>query len=157
MAKFEMELPVDLMEQFKKLHDNTDELMGEMTKAGAKAVEQSIKAKCPDVLRNKLKISVTYKTPSDGCINTKVYFSGYIPFSDPNRQYFSRYAKGKLYTTTKGIPASFLAIMYEYGRSNFPFPKHPSVRSAFHNVSAIEMAMMEAQEKGWEILGIETN
>lgn len=155
MAKFEMDLPVDLMEQFKKLHDNTDELMGQMTQAGAKAVEHNIRAKCPDILKNHLKVSVTYRTPSDGCINTKVYFGGYIPFSNPNRKYFQRPNGGT--PTSKGVPASFLAIMYEYGRSNSPFPKHPSVRSAIGNKSAIEQAILEAQEKGWEILGIETN
>ena len=157
MAKFETMLPTDLIEQFQRLDNGTEMVMKMMTEAGAKAVKQNIQVKCPDVLKSKLKISVTYKTPSDGCINTKVYFSGYIPFSDPNRKYFSRYAGGRRYDTAKGVPASFLAIMYEYGRSNLPFPKRPSVRSAIHNTSAIEMAMAEAQEKGWEILGIQGN
>jgi hypothetical protein len=154
MAQFALELPQDLIAQFNKLNDNTDKVLGDMTQAGAKAVMDKIKTKCPDVLKNKIKISVTYKTPSDGGINTKVYFSGYIPFSDPNRNYFSSVVKGHRYDNSKGVPASFLAILYEYGRSNAPFPKHPSLRSAFGNKSAIEQAMMEAQEKGWEILGI---
>ena len=155
MAQFQTELPLELMEQFKKLQDNSEELIGEMTRAGAEAVLNNIKVKCPDVLKNRLKLSVTYRTPSDCGINTKVYFSGYIPFSDPSRQWFSRYAKGGLYKTDKGVPASFLAILYEYGRSNMPFPKHPSVRSAIGNRSAIEQAIFDAQQHGWEILGIE--
>lgn len=155
MAQFQTELPLELMEQFKKLQDNSDELIGEMTRAGAEAVLNNIKVKCPDVLKNKLKLSVTYRTPSDGGINTKVYFSGYIPFSDPNRKYFSSWVKGKNYPNPKGVPASFLAILYEYGRSNIPFPKHPSVRSAIGNRSAIEQAIFDAQQHGWEILGIE--
>lgn len=156
MAKFEMELPKELMDNFTKLEQNTEELLGEMTRAGAKVVESKIKAKCPDVLKSKLRISVTYRTPSDGGINTKVYYTGYIPFSNPNRQFFVRAgANGRNYPTDKGVPASFLANLYEYGRSNSPFPKKPSLRSAIGDRSAIEQAMLEAQEKGWEILGIE--
>lgn len=156
MAKFEMELPNDLIKQFEALNQNAEKIMGDMTEAGAKAVAQSIRIKCPDVLKNHIKISVTYKTPSDGAINTKVYFGGYVPFSSPSRKYFQSIVKGHSYSNPKGVPASFLAILYEYGRSNAPFPKHPSLRSAIGNKSAIEQAMMEAQEKGWQILGIET-
>jgi hypothetical protein len=155
MAKFEAELPLDLIESFNALNKNSEQIMGDMTRAGAEVVLNKIKAKCPASIRNHAKLSVTYKTPSDGAINTKVYYSGYVPFSDPNRNYFSRAgANGRTYSTAKGVPASFLAILYEYGRSNAPFPKQPSLRSAIGDRSAIEQAMFEAQEKGWEILGI---
>lgn len=157
MAKFETELPLDLIESFNKLNQGSEKIMGDMTRAGAQVVLDKIKIKCPDVLKNKVKLSVTYKTPSDGGINTKVYFSGYVPFSDPNRRYFSSVVKGRRYDNSKGVPATFLAILYEYGRSNAPFPKRPSLRSAIGSKSAIEQAMLEAQEKGWEILGISTN
>lgn len=158
MAKFQSELPFELIESFNKLNQNSEKIMGDMTVAGAKVVLDKIKAKCPATIRNHARMSVTYRTPSDGAINTKVYWSGYVPFSDPNRDYFSRAgANGQYYSTTKGVPASFLAILYEYGRSNAPFPKQPSLRQAIGDRSAIEQAMFEAQEKGWEILGISTN
>ncbi|MBQ1573426.1 MAG: hypothetical protein IIZ78_20065 [Clostridiales bacterium] len=158
MAKFQSELPFELIESFNKLNQNSEKIMGDMTVAGAKVVLDKIKAKCPATIRNHARMSVTYRTPSDGAINTKVYWSGYVPFSDPNRDYFSRAgANGRYYSTTKGVPASFLAILYEYGRSNAPFPKQPSLRQAIGDRSAIEQAMFEAQEKGWEILGISTN
>lgn len=154
MAKFDAEVPRWVIEDCEKLYANADELIGEMTRAGAQVVLDKIKVKCPQTIRNYARMSVTYKTPSDGAINTKVYWSGYIPFSNPNREYFTRAAKGRNYSTTKGVPASFLAILYEYGRSDLPFPKHPSLRSAIGDRSAIEQAMFEAQQKGWEILGI---
>lgn len=156
MAKFETELPLDLIESFNKLNQGSEKIMGDMTRAGAQVVLDKIKVKCPATIRNHARMSVTYRTPSDGAINTKVYWSGYVPFSDPNRNYFTRTAGrgGGYYSTTKGVPASFLAILYEYGRSNAPFPKQPSLRQAIGDRSAIEQAMFEAQEKGWEILGI---
>lgn len=157
MAQFVAEIPNFVIDDCKKLYENSDELLGEMTRAGAEVVLDKIKAKCPQTIRNHARLSVTYKTPSDGAINTKVYYSGYVPFSDPNRDYFTRAgANGRYYSTSKGVPASFLAILYEYGRSNAPFPKRPSLRSAIGARSAIEQAMFEAQEKGWEILGIKS-
>ena len=101
MAKFEMELPNDLIKQFEALNQNAEKIMGDMTEAGAKAVAQSIRIKCPDVLKNHIKISVTYKTPSDGSINTKVYFGGYVPFSSPSRKYFQSIVKGHSYSNPK--------------------------------------------------------
>ena len=145
MAVFDLELPNELIKEFEELSGNADKIMGEMTKAGARAVLMNVESKAPAKLNGHFKISKVYMTPTDGGINTKVYCSGYIPFSSPNRAYFSRYAKGKLYNTKEGVPASFLAIMYEYGRSNAPFPKHPFFRSAFSK-NLIEQAMLQAQQ-----------
>lgn len=147
MAKFEMLLPEQILKDFKELYNNSEEIFGAMTRAGAEVVEQAIQANIPASLKPYVKVTRTYKTPSDNGINTKVYISGYLPFSDPSRQSFSRRGRagGKVYTTTKGVPAEFLANIYEYGRSNAPFPKKPFLRKAFAQKGKIEKAMLDAQ------------
>lgn len=147
MAKMELQLPDDVMKEFKEINDNADEIFGGMTRAGAEVVWHNVKIGAPSTeIAQKFKLSKTYKTPSDGGINTKVYCSGYIPFSDPNRKYFSRYAKGRRYDTTKGVPVAFLATLYEYGRKGAPFPKSPFLRPAFKE-QQITSAMLKAQSK----------
>lgn len=147
MATFNLELPSDLMKDLKKVYDNSDKIFGEMTRAGAEVVEANVQNNAPEVLKSHVKVSRTYHTPTDGGINTKVYISGYIPFSDPNRKYFSRSGgSGKKYKTTDGVPADFLAQIYEYGRSSAPFPKKPFLRKSFKK-DQIEQAMLEAQKK----------
>lgn len=148
MAKFELQLPEQIIKDIRKIYDNADEIFGEMTRAGAEVVASNIKNNAPTILRSHVKISRVYKTPTDGGINTKAYISGYIPFSNPNRKGFSRRnrGKGKMYTTTIGVPADFLANIYEYGRSTYPFPKKPFFRKSF-NKAQIEMAMLKAQKK----------
>lgn len=147
MAKFNLELPSDLMKDLKKVYDDSDKIFGEMTRAGAEVVESNVQNNAPQVLKSHVKVSRTYHTPTDGGINTKVYISGYIPFSDPNRKYFSRKGgSGKTYKTSDGVPADFLAQIYEYGRSTSPFPKKPFLRKSFKK-DQIEQAMLEAQKK----------
>lgn len=147
MAKFNLELPSDLMKDLKKVYDDSDKIFGEMTRAGAEVVESNVQNNAPQVLKSHVKVSRTYHTPTDGGINTKVYISGYIPFSDPNRKYFSRKGgSGKTYKTSDGVPADFLAQVYEYGRSTSPFPKKPFLRKSFKK-DQIEQAMLEAQKK----------
>lgn len=148
MARFEIELPTDVIKDLEKVTKDADKIFGEMTKAGAEVVEKNMKASAPSELVPHIKTSVVYKTPSDGGINTKVYISGYLPFSNPNRKYFSRAnGSGKTVRTTDGVPADFLAKMYEYGRSNGnPFPKKPFMRKAFKK-NEIEQAMLKAQKE----------
>lgn len=148
MARFMMQLPEDVMKDFKKLGDNYEKIFGAMTKAGAEVAANNVRASVPlSELASCVKLSKTYKTPSDDGINTKVYFSGYLPFKG-NRTTFSRRGRagGSVYTTTKGIPAGFLAQIYEYGRSNRPFPKKPFFRRAFR-AGEIERAMLKAQKE----------
>lgn len=151
MAKMVTILPDKEMKAFKKMFDNCDDFLGDITKAGAQVVAKNMKAHVPlSEMSNKVKISKTYKTPSDGGINTKVYISGYLPFSDPTRKYFARRGgNGKMYFTDKGVPADFLANVYEYGRKGAPFPKKPFVRASFSNNNVRE-AMYEAQQKAIE-------
>jgi len=150
MAKFVLDLPDGIMKDVKEIYDNAEEIIGKMTQAGAKVVESEIRSRLPnEKLATGLKLSRTYKTPSDGGINTKVYISGYLPFSDPNRKYFARRGKqgGKVYRTTKGVPMDFLANLYEYGRSHPGWQKKPFLRKAFGQKDKIEKAMLEEQKK----------
>ena len=148
MAKLQTILPDDVIKDFKKVYQNTDKIFGEMTKAGAEVALNNTKASVPiPEMASHVKLSKTYKTPSDGGINTKVIISGYLPFSDPNRKYFSRSgANGKTYVTTKGVPVDFLANVFEYGRSGKPFPKKPFFRKSFRKAE-IEKAMLKAQKE----------
>ena len=134
MAKFEMQLPTEIMRDFQKIHDNADQIFGEMTKAGAEVVEKNIRANVPQAIANSnmmscLKVTKVYKTPSDDGINTKVGFYGYFQNEDG-----------------KTVPAPLVANVFEYGRSNLPFPKHPFMRKSFKK-GEIEDAMLKAQRQ----------
>lgn len=134
MARFQMELPSDIMKDFQKIFDNSEEIFGEMTKAGAEVVEKNIIANVPQSIRNSnmmkcLKVTKVYKTPSDDGINTKVGFYGYFKNEDG-----------------KTVPAPLVANVFEYGRSNLPFKKHPFMRKSFKK-GEIEQAMLKAQRE----------
>ncbi len=126
-----MELPDDLISNINKIVDNSDEMFGRMTKAGAEVVYNQVKGnlkssfKSTHSLEKGLKISKTYKTKSDDGINTKVGFYGY---------------------NDKGIPIPLIALAREYGTSRGE-RKKPFFRKAFNNRSAIESAMLKEQEK----------
>ena len=132
MASFSLELPKEILEEFQKVSDNTDEIFGGMTKAGAEVVLQNVKANAPsswkgsDIMNN-IGITKTYKTPSDDGINTKVVISGY-------------------FTNSKGVrtPAPLVANVFEYGSTKFD--KKPFFRKSFKK-SQIESAMLDAQKK----------
>ena len=147
MAKFELQLPEDLIKDFEKINNNAEKIFGEMTRAGAEVVKSNVENNIPSSLLPYVKLSKIYKTPTDRGINTQVYVSGYIPFSNPNRKYFIRgNGSGNTYKTSQGIPAEFLANLYEYGRSTSPFPKKPFLRKSFKK-AAIERAMRDAQKR----------
>lgn len=134
MAKFELELPNEIIKQISDIYDNSEEIFGEMTRAGADVVNLNIEANVPQSIRdskmmNCLKITKTYKTPSDDGINTKIGFYGYFENKD-----------GKI------VPAPLVANVFEYGRSSAPFPKHPFLRKSFKR-KEIEEAMLKAQSR----------
>ena len=134
MAKFNLELPTDILKDMQKIYNDADHIFGEMTKAGAEVVEHNIRASVPEGIRKSkmmecLKITKIYKTPSDDGINTKVGFYGY--FENEN---------GKI------TPAPLVANVFEYGRSNSSFKKHPFMRKSFHK-SDIEQAMLKKQRE----------
>lgn len=134
MARFKAELPNDILKQFEGVEKNTDKMLSEMTEAGAKVVYENIKASIPsswyssNIMRC-LKITKTYKTPSDDGINTKVAIYGYFVNRNGER-----------------IPAPLVANVTEYGRSNSPYPKKPFMRKSFKK-SQIEKAMQAVQDK----------
>ena len=132
MAKFMLELPDAVMKDFKKIHDNTEDIFGAMTEAGAKVVVKNIQANVPESFKRSkimdcLRRTRIYKTPSDDGINTKVAFYGY--FEKHN-----------------GVvtPAPLVANVFEYGSSKFK--KQPFLRKSF-NKRQIQKAMLEAQKE----------
>ena len=136
MATFEEQLPTELMKQFEFLDKNTDTMLKEMTREGAKKVLANVKANVPQSFRKSgimkcLKLTRSYKTPSDDGVATKVAFYGY--FNNENG---------------KKTPAPLVCNLFEYGRSspNPPYPKHPFMRRSFVS-SEIESAMKKVQDK----------
>ena len=134
MAKFTGSLPTELIKQFETLDLNTEKMLGEMVETGAEVARQNIEAKMPRALREALGsdniiVSRVYKTPSDDGINCQAMIVGY--FTNKNGE---------------KIPAPLVANVFEYGRSNSPFPKQPFFRQSF-NKGQIEKAMLRVQEK----------
>ena len=134
MASFKAELPNDIIKQFESIEKNTDKMLEEMTEAGARLVLENIKAGVPHSwyssnIMKCLKITKTYKTPSDDGVNTKVAFYGY--FINENGE---------------KIPAPLVANVTEYGRSNSPYPKKPFLRRSFKKAE-IEKVMKAVQDK----------
>lgn len=134
MARFEADLPDDLIKIFKDLEINTEKMLGDMVKAGAEVARENVKAKMPSALREGLSedniiLTKVYKTPSDDGINCQAMISGYFTNKDG-----------------KETPAPLVANLFEYGRSSSPYPKQPFFRSSF-NKGQIENAMLKVQEK----------
>lgn len=129
MAKFKAEIPTELINAFKGLEANTDKMLADMTKAGAEVVANNLQANAPEGLKDKIKVTRSYKTPSDGGVNTKVYISGY-------------------FTNRNGVrtPAPLVANMFEYGSSKREYPKRPFLRRSFRK-NQIEQAMKAVQDK----------
>lgn len=81
MARFNSELPNDLLKEFEQLNANSEEMMGEMTHKSAEYVKGEIERRAKTVFKDSnrilkhLIITKVYKTPSDDGINTKVGFS----------------------------------------------------------------------------------
>lgn len=132
MARFEMELPLDLMKEIEGLDKNTEKMLGEMTEAGAKVVYEAVKGNLPTSIAtsnmvNCLQITKTFKTPSDDGINTKVAFYGY-------------------FLNQKGVltPAPLVANVFEYGSTKVL--KQPFMRRSFSKAK-ITKAMLEVQKK----------
>lgn len=137
MARFETELPTDLIKTFDELNVETQKMLEEMTQEGAKTVLANVRANVPPSFHSSgimqcLKITRPYYTPSDGGRNTKVAFYGY----------FMNHNGKKSYKT----PAPLVCNLFEYGRSNSPYPRHPFMRKSFKK-GQIEAAMMKVQDR----------
>lgn len=134
MALFDEQLPTELIEQFEFLDKNTETMLKEMTREGAKKVLANVKANVPQSFRKSgimkcLKLTRSYKTPSDDGVATKVAFYGYFQNDDG-----------------KKTPAPLVCNLFEYGRSNSPYPRHPFMRRSFVS-GEIETAMKKVQDK----------
>lgn len=132
MASFKLELPNDLIKQISSLESNAEDMMSEMTQAGANVAFNNLKSNIPDSFRNSdimncLKITKVYKTPSDDGINSKVAFFGY-------------------FINHNGIktPAPLVVNVFEFGSSKIK--KKPFIRKSF-NKQQIEQAMLKVQDK----------
>ena len=134
MAEFEEQLPTELMEQFELLDKQTETMLKEMTREGAKKVLANVKSNVPASFGNLgimkcLKLTRSYRTPSDDGVATKVAFYGYFNNEDG-----------------KKTPAPLVCNLFEYGRSNSPYPRHPFMRRSFVS-GEIESAMKKVQDK----------
>jgi len=149
MAKCTIVLPDAVIKDFKKIYDNTDRIFGAMTKAGAEVVEQNIRANAPAGIKNSpimhhLKVSKTYKTPSDGGINNKIAF------------FYQTGADGYFVNNKKQtVPIDLVLNAFEYGtRARYTskggyrgqIVKQPFIRKSF-NQRKIEKAMLKAQKE----------
>lgn len=139
MAKFNMELPDQILKDFERIYGNSEAIFGGMTRAGAEVVYDRVRANVPpafhgsNIMRT-MRLSRTYKTPTDDGINTQVMFDGYF-YTRPSKS-------GK----SQRVAAPLVCNMFEYGSSKHKYPKHPFFRKSF-NKAAIEKAMLEAQKK----------
>ncbi len=139
MARFNAELPNDLIKVFDELETDAPEMMGEMCKAGATVVYKKVvnnigKAfKRTDKLLKGLKITKVYQTPSDDGINVHIGFYGYDKESKPTKRH------------PKGTPIPLIALAREYGTSSGE-QKKPFFRKSFAKKD-IEQAMLEVQDR----------
>ncbi len=130
MAKFQSELPNELIKELESIGNDTEKIFGEMTKAGAEVVYKNIKSnmssafKTTKSLDKGLKITKVYKTPSDDGINVHIGFYGY---------------------DEKGVPIPLKAMAREYGTSRGE-AKKPFLRKSFKK-KEIEQAMKSVQDK----------
>lgn len=134
MAKFKAELPNDLIKQLGRLEKDTEKMLAEMTEAGAEVVLGNIKANVPSSWHSSnimkcLKVTKSYKTPSDDGINTKVAFYGYFVSRNGER-----------------APAPLVANVTEYGRRNGKYQKRPFLRKSFKKAQIVK-AMEKVQSK----------
>ena len=132
MARYEMQLPDQILKDFQRIYDDADKIFGAMTDAGADVVLQNVRANAPSSFKDSeimscLKKTRVYKTPSDDGINTKVAFYGYFTNKDG-----------------KKTPAPLVCNVFEYG--SVKFAKRPFFRKSFRKAQ-IEQAMLEAQKK----------
>jgi HK97 gp10 family phage protein len=138
MARFNAELPNDLIKEFESLGNNAEKMMSEMTKAGAEVVYKLVKSnmsksfKTTKALEKGLKMTKVYKTPSTDGIGVYIGFYGYDT-SKRTKKY------------PNGVPIPLIANAREYGTSKGE-AKKPFFRKSF-NKKQVEEAMLKVQGK----------
>jgi hypothetical protein len=139
MAKFQEELPNEIIKQLEALEGNCTNIFKEMTQEGAKVVKRNVlnnmkkSFKTTKVLEGGLRVTKAYKTPSDDGINTHIGFYGYDKDSKPTKRH------------PKGTPIPLIAMAREYGSSRGE-AKKPFFRKSFKK-SEIEQVMQSVQDK----------
>ena len=147
MAKFQCELPTQLINELTKLEQNTPKMMEEMTQAGAEVVYKNIKSNMKSSFNNSgklepyLKITKSYRT-KDGSVNTKVGFYGY--YKKGSKSFSVTSKKGQTYSYD-GVPVPLIVRAREFGSSSGE-AKRPFFRKSF-NSSQIESEMLKVQKK----------
>lgn len=136
----------DIMAQIDEMQQRFPEVCEAMVEAGGEAVREEIYSNMPDTLydagrgstRGGFYTTEPYHTPSDGAINVKVYYDGYIETDD-----------GRV------IPYPLLVNAFEYGTSDRftkaggyrgSITKQPFFRKSF-NKAKIEAAMRKVWEE----------
>lgn len=153
MARFNEELPYDLIKQFADLETSSEKMIEEMVDEGAKVVEKNIrhniigKFENPSEILEYLRITKVYKTPSDGGINRKIAFYGYKSTKNGKSFKITKQLKsGKKQTYEyEGVPVPLIVAAREYGTSSGE-KKKPFIRKSFKR-SEIEAEMKKVQEK----------
>ena len=111
MAKYNLELPTELMQLFKNLDANTEKMIGEMCQAGAEVVKENTFLNMPNGLKDAISVgdnlitSRIYKTPSDGGINVQCMIVGYFTNEDGQR--------GAILALVRSFSETTLVISYE--------------------------------------------
>ena len=138
MAKFQGEVPNELMKMFADLETNCENIFGEMCKAGAETVYSKVQNNMEKAfadtktLEKGLKITKVYKTPSDDGINVHIGFYGYNTDKKTKKH-------------PNGVPIPLIAMAREYGTSSGE-AKKPFFRQSFKKKD-IEQAMKQVQDK----------
>lgn len=138
MAKFQGEVPNELMKVFEDLETNCENIFGEMCKAGAETVYSKVQNNMEKAfadtktLEKGLKITKVYKTPSDDGINVHIGFYGYNTDKKTKKH-------------PNGVPIPLIAMAREYGTSSGE-AKKPFFRKSFKKKD-IEQAMKRVQDK----------
>lgn len=157
MASFKIEFtPEEKGKSWEMSEAQLIDLGAAICRAGGAVVQQHMRRTSPHThLTPFVRATRVYFTPSDGAINQKIYFGGYLPLRK-GRKYWLRYNKrgGKAYKTTEGVAANALSIWFYKGRHGNPFP----IRDAFlRNIpkKAVEAAMLNTFNKEMEKLNKE--
>lgn len=130
MARFDVEVGNDIVQQMERLQLDGEKVFGEMVDAGAEVVLRNMRSnmrasfKTTRSLEQGLRKTRVYKTPSDDGIAVKVGFSGY---------------------NDKGVPVPLIASARDRGTKRGE-AKRPFFRKSFDK-TAIEGAMRRIEPR----------
>lgn len=144
MARFEAEIPLEMMKELERFADSgASDMIDEMLDKASERVEENIRRRARRVFKNpdkvlkglvRTKVYITNKgDPADEAKAIKVGFIGYVPGSPKTKRH------------PYGTPIPLIAQAREYGTSSGE-AKKPFIRPSF-NKREIENIMSEVQEK----------